>query len=70
MLRHKHPDQPSSLQIPFGPVIPTIAVAVSLWLLVQADLQKILIGLGGLVIGVPFYLLMKNQYLSHASTKE
>ena len=70
MLRHKHPDQPSSLQIPFGPVIPMIAVAVSLWLLVQADLQKILIGLGGLVVGIPFYFLMKNQYLSHASTKE
>lgn len=65
MLRHKYPDQPSSLQIPFGPVIPAIAVAVSIWLLVQAEPQKILIGLGGLIIGVPFYLIMKKQYLAN-----
>ena len=52
-----------ALEIPFGPVIPTVAIVVSVWLLIQADLHKILIGLGGLVIAVPFYFLMKKQYL-------
>ncbi|WP_294147471.1 hypothetical protein [uncultured Selenomonas sp.] len=52
-----------ALEIPFGPVIPTVAIVVSVWLLIQADLHKILIGLGGLVIAVPFYFLMKEQYL-------
>lgn len=49
-----------ALEIPFGPVIPTVAIVVSVWLLIQADLHKILIGL---VIAVPFYFLMKKQYL-------
>lgn len=63
ILRKKNPGAPSTLEIPFGPAIPTIAILVSLWLLVQADLHKILIGLGGLVIAVPFYFLMKKHYL-------
>ena len=63
ILRKKNPGEPSTLEIPFGPVIPTVAIVVSVWLLIQADLHKILIGLGGLVIAVPFYFLMKEQYL-------
>ena len=63
ILRKKTPETPSTLEIPFGPVIPAVAILVSLWLLVQADVHKILIGLGGLVIAVPFYFLMKKQYL-------
>lgn len=63
ILRRKDPAHPSTLEIPFGPVIPAVAIIVSVWLLVQADFHKILIGLGGLVIAVPFYFLMKKQYL-------
>lgn len=53
----------STLPVPFGLVIPVVAVLVSLCLLVQADLHKILFGLGGLLIAVPFYFLMRKQYL-------
>lgn len=63
VLRRKDPAHRSSLQIPFGPVIPLISVIVSIWLLIQSDPQKIVIGLGGLAIGIPFYFLMKKQYL-------
>lgn len=63
VLRKKDPEHPSTLAVPFGPVIPVVAILISVWLLVQADLQKILIGLGGLLIAVPFYFLMKKQYL-------
>lgn len=63
VLRRRDPEHPSTLPVPFGPVIsviPVIAVLVSLWLLVQADLHKILFGLGGLLIAMPFYFLMRK----------
>lgn len=63
VLRKKNPEVRSSLRVPFGSVIPIISILVSIWLLIQSDLEKILIGLGGLVIGIPIYFLMKRQYL-------
>ena len=63
VLRRRQPENQSSLRLPFGPVIPIISVIVSVWLLVQSDPQKILMGLGGLVVGVPLYFWMKKQYL-------
>lgn len=63
VLRKRDPEHPSALPVPFGPVIPVVAVLVSSWLLVQADLHKILFGLSGLLIAVPFYFLMRKQYL-------
>lgn len=59
-MRKRDPKHPSTLPVPFGPVV---AVLVSIWLLVQADLHKVLSGLGGLLIAVPFYFLMRKQYL-------
>lgn len=47
-----------SFKVPFGPVIPILATIVSLWLLFNADMMKLLIGLGALVIGIPLYYLM------------
>lgn len=61
ILRKKNPTVKSSLQIPFGPIIPIISILVSIWLLIQSDMSKILIGLGGLIIGVPFYFIMKKS---------
>lgn len=63
VLRKRDPEHPSTLPVLFGPVIPVVAVLVSIWLLVQADLHKIFFGLGGLLIAVPFYFLMRKQYL-------
>lgn len=69
VLRKKRPDLQSSFRVPFGPVIPIIAVAVSGWLLVQSSLEKILWGLGGLVLGVPIYLLMKRSNKNNAENQ-
>ncbi len=59
ILRKKRPDLKSTFTIPFGPVIPVIAMAVSVWLLLQATSDKIIWGLGGLIVGVPIYFIMK-----------
>ena len=48
-----------SFRIPFGFVVPILAVAISLYLLYNSDWQKILFGLGGLAIGAVFYAVMK-----------
>ena len=60
VLRKKRPDLTSSFRVPFGPVIPAIAVIVSIWLLTQSSIEKILWGLGGLILGIPIYLVMKK----------
>ena len=62
VFRKKYADRESSFRIPFGPVVPILATAVSIWLLYHAaiaDPTKILIGFGGLVIGIPMYFIMK-----------
>ncbi|MFD3157778.1 APC family permease [Haloimpatiens sp. FM7330] len=61
VLRKKRPELKSSFTVPFGPVIPIIAVVVSGWLLYQSSMEKILWGLGGLVLGVPLYFIMKSK---------
>lgn len=60
ILRKKRPELVSTFRIPFGPIIPIFAVVVSCWLLYNSDINKILFGLGGLLFGVPIYLLMKK----------
>lgn len=59
VLRKKRPDLTRTFKVPFGPIIPIVAVIVSIWLLTQASMQQILWGLGGLIIGIPIYFLMK-----------
>jgi len=48
-----------TFRIPLGPTVPILAVLVSLYLLWNSDLYKIIFGLGGLVIGALFYAVMK-----------
>lgn len=59
ILRKKRPDLHSNFKIPFGWTIPIFATVVSCWLLYNASKQQLLIGLGGLIIGVVVYFLMK-----------
>ncbi|MDN6967332.1 amino acid permease [Oenococcus sp. UCMA 17063] len=54
--------QPMNFQIPFGPVIPIIALAVSLWLLIQTNIQELIWGFGALIVAVPFYFLTAFRY--------
>ncbi|MEW8956732.1 APC family permease [Clostridium sp.] len=60
VLRKKRPELKSSFRVPFGPVIPIIAVVVSGWLLIQSSMDQILWGFGGLIVGVPIYFIMKS----------
>lgn len=60
VLRKKRPELQSTFRVPFGPIIPIVAVLTSFWLLSQASMDKILWGLGGLLIGIPVYYLMKS----------
>lgn len=55
----------SAFKVPFGPVIPSVATIVSLWLLFNADRMKLLIGLGAMVVGVPLYYLIVYYNKKH-----
>lgn len=61
IFRRNRPEMPRTFRVPFGPVIPIIAVVVSLWLLSQSSIDKIIWGLGGLVIGAVFYFIMNRK---------
>lgn len=60
VFRRTMPDEKRSFKVPFGPVIPIFALLVSVWLLTNATLYKIIFGLGGLLIAVPFYFIGKR----------
>ncbi|WP_295264933.1 APC family permease [Veillonella sp.] len=47
-------------KVPFGLLVPVIAVVASLWLLANADLYKLVTGLGAMVLVAPLYILMKK----------
>lgn len=64
VFRKKMPDAPRAFKIPFGPVIPFVAVAVSLWLLSQAQAKQLVMGFGAAVVALPFY------YFVHKNKKE
>ncbi|MGG7164813.1 APC family permease [Clostridium ihumii] len=70
VLRKKRPDLKSSFKIPLGPVVPILAICVSIWLLFQSSTEKILWGLGGLIIGIPIYLLMIKMNKKHKNDVE
>lgn len=59
LVLRKRKDLPSTFRIPFGPVIPIASVVVSLWLLTKASSEQIIWGLGGLIIGIPLYFILK-----------
>ena len=48
-----------SFRIPGVYVVSFLAVGISLWLLYNSSWDKILFGLGGLVVGAVFYAIMK-----------
>lgn len=62
VLRKTRPNLNSTFRIPFGPVIPVVAISVSIWMLTQTTLYNILFGLGGLIVGIPIYLFMTKVY--------
>ncbi|MDD9138655.1 amino acid permease [Fructobacillus sp. CRL 2054] len=61
VFRKTKKDVEHSFRVPFGPVIPVLALAVSGWLLWHVDMKSLTWGLGALVIAVPFYFLTKSS---------
>lgn len=59
VLRKKN--KKSTFRIPFGPVIPILAVGVSIWLLIHATAVQILWGLGALAVIAPFYFIIRRR---------
>ena len=57
VLRKRKDLPPSPFRVPS--FVPIVAIVVGFWLLFNADLEKIIIGLGGLLIGAVFYALAK-----------
>ncbi len=63
VFRKKYADRESTFRIPFGPVVPVLATVLSFYLLYRAGIaepNKIVWGLGGLVIGAFAYFIMKS----------
>ncbi|CAH1851142.1 APC family permease [Convivina intestini] len=52
-----------SFKIPFGPLVPILALLTSGWLLFHIQTSNVLWGLGALVVAIPFYFItrQKNQ---------
>lgn len=57
VFRHKRPNAPRSFKLPFGPVIPVLALCVSIWLLCHTTMENLLWGFGALIIAIPFYFI-------------
>ena len=68
VFRKTMPDAPRAFKIPFGPLIPVIAILTSLWLLSQAKLEQLVMGLGAAVIALPFYYFVRKNKRQSEST--
>lgn len=51
--------KPEGFRVPLGPVIPLLAVALCLWLIVNTEPSKLLWGGGALLVGAVFYGVSK-----------
>lgn len=58
VLRNKYRGD-HTFRVPWGPLIPMIAIFSSFWLLSQTDFYVLAWGLGGLLVAVPVYWVMR-----------
>ena len=58
IFRKTRPDA-NAFRIPFGPLVPVLAVLISAWLLTKATTVQLQWGFGALAIGVPLYFAFK-----------
>lgn len=63
-------DRPKSFRVPFGPVIPLLAVVLCLWLLWNTESSKLIWGGVALVAGIPFYFLGRRRRRAMAADNE
>ena len=55
VFRRTRPDDPPGFRVPFGPVIPLVALGLCIWILVQAEPRQLFWGAVALVAGWVFY---------------
>jgi amino acid transporter len=70
VLRKKRPDLTGSFVVPFGPVIPGIAVITSIWLVSKATAVQLYWGLGALALGIPLYFIVRSLTQGMAESTE
>jgi len=68
-LRKMYPEKELNFKIPFGPVVPYLAVLICIWLLTFAEMYKIMIGLGAMVAITPFYFMARKKYAKQAEAE-
>lgn len=51
----------STYQIPFGPLVPFLAIAFTLWLVSNASMIELFWGIGALLFGIPLFWSMKYK---------
>ncbi|UQS83074.1 APC family permease [Bombilactobacillus thymidiniphilus] len=57
---------PKQFHLKGGPIIPLLAIGVSLWLLIQVKWQQLILGLGALIVAIPIYGFMHWRKIDHA----
>lgn len=60
-LRKKDMPNIPSFKVPFGPVIPIIAVIVSIWMVAAADLTNLIAGAIGIVVATVMYFIINGK---------
>ncbi|GAB3726894.1 APC family permease [Luteimonas pelagia] len=63
VLQRRHPDREGTLRLPGGPVIPVLAIALSLGLLASASWQNLAMGGAALVVGAVVYAFRRPPLL-------
>lgn len=66
VFRRTRPDLTSTYRVPFGYTIPILATLISIWLLFHADVYKLFIGLGAMILAIPIYFIMKYRQAHHS----
>lgn len=59
VFRKTKKDVERSFKIPFGNTIPILAIVISVIFFMQLQLEQIVIGLGAIVVAIPFYFVYK-----------
>lgn len=58
-LRKKEPNANVTFRVPFGPVIPVLAIIISIWMLVMDNPKNVINGIVGAVIASAIYFIMR-----------
>jgi Amino acid transporters len=60
VFRHTMKDRKDGFKMPFGWLIPVLAITISVWLLAQTSVRNLIWGFGALLVAVPFYFMTRK----------